>query len=762
MHWQEGENMLHFISENQALKVYETLFLDSPDAIALCDMNQIVVKINPAFKQLFGFTESEAIGRPLDTLITPTPEMKAESDRLTSRIMIKEKVFTQTTRARKDGTLVPVSILGLTYRISEDESLMFWNYRDLSALVSVRKRADEIERRFKVIFQNSPYPIFALDKHARLSYMNSAMDDLFDLPGYKLVGLPLSEIAGPEEREEAVLKFRECAKGKIVSIECNCVDAKGAKRNGVVRGFPIQDKEGQFDGVICFLEDVTERKQAEKQLLLERNKYKALFEFDPIPRFLIDSSRLKNLIDDLMKRGINDLKAYAESHPGFLEECYNLLEIVDINMSALKQFAIPEKNACLGTMASVLSQKNHNPEKMLHIITAISEELEQFSYEDQKYPKSPEKARPFHLLLTWTRTRWDESRSAFFYYLSTLDITAVKDAQLQAEEKEYRYRILFENAQEGILAVDEHAMIMIANPAMEKMLGAKPHGLEGKSLFDLIEPGMISLAKNSFEKGKQGNSDMLELNLLREDGSSIPTYVKATPVLDSEGKFLAGVGLFEDLGPIKQAERAIRNQSATLRRILHQTIRALSATIESRDPYTAGHQRRVQSLALAISRKMRLAPEKRAGLSVAALVHDIGKITIPAEILAKPNLLSPSEMLLIQTHPKVGFEILKKIDFPWPVAEIVYQHHEACDGSGYPQRLFGDQILLEAKILSVADMIEATSSDRPYRPAMGIDHALEQLIALRGTKYDPEVVDICLEVFEKGFRWKNRVSGSGY
>ena len=144
--------MLDLTSKNQAFKVYETLFLDSPDAIALCDMNQIVVKINPAFKQLFGFTESEAIGRPLDTLITPTPEMKAESDRLTSRIMIKEKVFTQTTRARKDGTLVPVSILGLTYRISENESLMFWNYRDLSTLVSARNRADEIERRFKAIF----------------------------------------------------------------------------------------------------------------------------------------------------------------------------------------------------------------------------------------------------------------------------------------------------------------------------------------------------------------------------------------------------------------------------------------------------------------------------------------------------------------------------------------------------------------------------------------------------------------------------------
>ncbi len=744
--------MFDLASKNQALKIYETLFLDSPDAIALCDMNQIVVKINYGFTQMFGFTESDVIGRPLDALITPTPEMKAESDRLTSRIMIKEKVFTQTTRARKDGTLVPVSILGLTYRISENESLMFWNYRDISALVSARERADEIERRFKVIFQNSPYPIFALDRHARLSYMNSAMDDLFDLPGYKLIGLPLSEIAGPEEREEAVLKFGECAKGKIVSIECNYVDAKGAKRNGVVRGFPIQDKEGQFDGVICFLEDVTERKQAEKQLLLERNKYKALFEFDPIPRFLIDSSRLKNLIDDLMERGINDLKAYAESHPGFLEECYNLLEIVDVNMSAIKQFAIPEKNAFLGPMASVLSQKNRNPAKMLHVVLALASELGQFSYEDPKYPRFPEDARPYHLLHTWTRTQWSDNQSAF-YYLSTLDITAVKEAQLQAEENESRYRRLFENAQEGILAVDEQATITIANPAMEKMLGAKPHGLEGKSLFDLIEPGMVSLAKNSFEQGKHGNSDMLELNLLREDGSSIPTYVKATPVLDSKGGFIAGVGMFEDLRPIKQAERALRNQSATLRRVLHQTIHALSATIESRDPYTAGHQRRVQSLALSISRKMRLAPEKRAGLHIAALVHDIGKISIPTEILAKPNLLTPSEMLLIRTHPKVGFEILRKIDFPWPVAEIVYQHHEAYDGSGYPRGLSGDKILLEARILCVADMVEATSSDRPYRPAMGIDHALEQLLKLRGVKYDPAIVDACVEVFEKGFSW---------
>lgn len=744
--------MLDVSSKDQAFRIYETLFVDSPDAIALCDMNQVVVKINPAFTELFGFTEAEATGFPLDALITPTPEMKSESDRLTSRIVIKEKVFTQTTRARKDGSTVPVSILGLTYRLPNSESLMFWNYRDISPLLNERKRAGEIERRYKLIFDHSPYPIFALDKNSRLTYLNSAMDDLFDLPGNRLVGLPLSEVAGPEEREEALLKFLDCATGKIASVEFNYSDASGHPKRGIVRAFPIQTEGGEFDGVICFLEDITERWQAEKKLHREKNKYKAVFEFDPVPKFLLDSSKVKNLIEAMKARGIKDFQTYANNCPAFIDECYKLLEIVDMNQSAMKHFAISEKHTLLGP-ASVLSKKNRDPASMLRIILALASGEEQFTYEDMKYPLVPENASPLYLLNTWTVSPGNEGPSSFFY-LSMLDVTTIKEAQHKTEESERQYRMLFENAQEGILGVDEHAIIRVANPKLESMLGVTPHFMEGKSLFGFIEPSMVDLARDSFERGKLGFPDALELRLLHKNGALIPTYVKTTPVFDSNGNYLAGVGLFEDLQKIRHTESELRNQSSLLRRVWHQTIRALSSTVESRDPYTAGHQRRVQKLALSISRKMHLESGRRAGLHVAALVHDIGKISIPAEILSKPGQLSNIEQQLIKIHPHSGYEILKPIEFPWPIAEIVFQHHEAFDGSGYPRGLSGEQILLEARIISVADMVEAISSDRPYRPALGIEAAIVQLRELSGIKYDPEVVDACLKVFDRGFSWE--------
>ncbi len=180
-------------------------------------------------------------------------------------------------------------------------------------------------------------------------------------------------------------------------------------------------------------------------------------------------------------------------------------------------------------------------------------------------------------------------------------------------------------------------------------------------------------------------------------------------------------------------------------------IQALATTIEMRDPYTAGHQRRVAHLASAIAEKMGLPPEKIKIIKLAAEVHDIGKIHVPAEILSKPGKISEVEFNLIKTHPQVGYEVLKNIDFPWPIADIVHQHHERLDGSGYPQGLKNGQILLEARIIAVADVVEAMASHRPYRPAKKIQEALQEIDRQKGKLYDPKVVKACLQLFQEGF-----------
>ena len=205
----------------------------------------------------------------------------------------------------------------------------------------------------------------------------------------------------------------------------------------------------------------------------------------------------------------------------------------------------------------------------------------------------------------------------------------------------------------------------------------------------------------------------------------------------------------------KLAEEKLQQSYAKLQKNLDETVHAMSLTAETRDPYTAGHQKRTTELALALAGEMGLCEHQIKGVQMAGLIHDMGKISIPAEILSKPGKLNEVEIQLVRRHPQVAFEILKKIDFPWPVDLIVLQHHEKMDCSGYPQGLAGEEILLEARILCVADVVESIDSHRPYRPGLGLDKALEEISKNRGILYDPDVVDACLRLFkEKNFQYQ--------
>jgi putative two-component system response regulator len=189
--------------------------------------------------------------------------------------------------------------------------------------------------------------------------------------------------------------------------------------------------------------------------------------------------------------------------------------------------------------------------------------------------------------------------------------------------------------------------------------------------------------------------------------------------------------------------------AARLKDALVGTIGAITRTVEARDPYTAGHQERVAKIAVAIAREMQLGEDLIEGLRIGAQMHDIGKIRVPGEILNRPGKLTPAEFAVIKAHPETGYEILKDVDFPWPVARMLLEHHERLDGSGYPAGLKGDEILLEARIIAVADVVESMTSHRPYRPALGLDLALAEITLKRGTQFDAQVVDACLRVVER-------------
>ena len=214
-------------------------------------------------------------------------------------------------------------------------------------------------------------------------------------------------------------------------------------------------------------------------------------------------------------------------------------------------------------------------------------------------------------------------------------------------------------------------------------------------------------------------------------------------------------GLKNEIAFRKKAEDQLRGMNVKLQKLLNDTVSGLIYAVEMRDPYTAGHQKRVGQLVSAIAKEMELSDDTQDCLKIASIIHDIGKIVVPVEILTKPYGLNKFEITLLQNHPKSGYDILKTIDFPWPIADIILQHHERLDGSGYPNGLKDDEIHLEAKILAVADVVEAMASNRPYRPSKGIDQALAELEKNKGILYDTQIAETCIKLFrEKNFTFK--------
>ncbi len=312
---------------------------------------------------------------------------------------------------------------------------------------------------------------------------------------------------------------------------------------------------------------------------------------------------------------------------------------------------------------------------------------------------------------------------------------------------EERYRGLFETAQDGIFILEaDSGHILEANPFICELLGMTPPELIGKQLLEL---GVFRDQQGALEifKALQQQGYVRHDNLMLQTANGQIREVEFVSNSYDAGVTAVIQCNIRDISDRRAAELlALRYQGEVLQS-LHQIVGALVSLNESRDPYTAGHELRVSALASAIATEMNLSPQQVEGVRISGLVHDVGKFTIPAEILTKPTRLSAEELALVRTHAEAGYEALRTIQFPWPVAEAVRQHHERLDGSGYPQGLKGDQICLEARILAVADTVEAMATNRPYRHSLGIAAALATVEAECGSHYDPVPVAACLRLF---------------
>ena len=338
---------------------------------------------------------------------------------------------------------------------------------------------------------------------------------------------------------------------------------------------------------------------------------------------------------------------------------------------------------------------------------------------------------------------------------TTVEIALYKfKMEMKLRNRERWLTTILQSVGDGVVATDERGRIQFMNPFVEDLTGWSQDEAVGRSLADVFQTleedsgDTLVIPTEEILEGKKFKM-ATEVLLRSRAGQETHVHQNAAPIRDEDGEISGIVLAFSDITRSKLAEDELRKSWEKQKSAMEGTVQAMAYTIETRDPYTAGHQRRVTKLACAIAEEMKLSENEMEGVRLAGGLHDLGKIYVPAEILAKPGKLTPVEYNIIKTHPQVGYDILKSIEFPWPIADFVLQHHERIDGTGYPNGLQGDDIYMEARILAVADVIEAMATHRPYRAALTIEMALDEVETNQGSKYDSRVVEACLSVFKK-------------
>ncbi len=379
--------------------------------------------------------------------------------------------------------------------------------------------------------------------------------------------------------------------------------------------------------------------------------------------------------------------------------------------------------------------------------------LEVPPFEADVYTKSGERLKLEIQLSSWEKA--GRAVGIIAMMRATNDRTPGKPPPQEGDE---RFRDLVETTSDTVWEMDSRSVYTYISPQVYETLGYKPEEALGKTPFDFMPlqeaQRLIKPIKTAVTSRKPFR--FVQAAYLHKNGNTVFLETSGVPFYDKDGRLVGYRGIHRDVTERRAAENQVHQTIKKLESTVESVIQAISLTVEMRDHYTAGHQQRVNQLACAIAREMSLPLDKIQTIRVAGLLHDFGKIFVPTEILIKPGRLTNLEIALVRAHPQSGYSVLKSIQFPWPIADIIVQHHERMDGSGYPSHLHAEDIRLEARILAVSDVVEAMTFDRAYRPALGLDAALKEINRSKSTLYDPDVAEACLDTFlDRNFKWEN-------
>jgi PAS domain S-box-containing protein len=574
---------------------------------------------------------------------------------------------------------------------------------------------EESENKYRLSFENVTDVIYTIDKDLNILSVSPSVERVLGYKPQDFIGQPVSALGNiltPESFEQAIANISVILKGETISLMVYRFIAKdGTIKYGEVSGSPMM-RNGKIIGIISVARNITERKRAENALQVSEKYFKEITE---------NSSDIIVITD---KNG--DIKYCSRSTERFTG--YKPEELIGRNV--IRIIHPDDVKRAVGDFGKAILAKDSAIPNGFRIVHKDGSE---------RYFEGLGK----NLL---------DNPSVAGFIMNVHDTTERKQADEALRESERKYKSLIDNFQDIILTINLEGKITFASQSIKEKLGYESAETINMSILDFVQEEDHQRVMENLQKGMKGEKITgFQIQVITKSGKRV-FFESFFSRVYKDGEVVGAQAIIKDITESKRAEEELKQSFERMRKALGATVQSISMIVEMKDPYTAGHQQRVSDLARAISTEMGLSADQRDFIRTASAIHDIGKISIPAEILSKSTKLTDMEFNLIKTHAQSGHDILKDIEFPWPVADVVLQHHERMDGSGYPQGLKGNDIFLEARIMAVADVVEAMASHRPYRPSLGIDCALDEISRNKGILYDADVVDACLKLFqEKGY-----------
>ena len=639
-------------------------------------------------------------------------------------------------------------------KFSEEEITTLNTFAEYSGQAIVRAKLyqelKESEEKYRTMIETANDLIWMLDKNGRFTYANKKAEELSGYKLSELIGKDFAPLIVPEDLPEVEKIFKETLKGSPQTYRVRVYK----KDRGIfvlsVNTAPIFKGE-KIIGTVSFGRDITRVEETKEKILSLYNLFqdmamaktedeivnkaldtvKNILKLENAMYFSIDKQK-SSLYLKADRAGEEKIKLPLDSEKGITVWVAKSGRAIIVPDTRKEPRYIWRTKRRLSEIAVPVKIKG----KVVGVVNAESERVNAFLKEDLEL---------LQILASGLGTAIENLRL----------INKLRESQAKYKSLFEFHKKILEVAPVGIVNLDENFRVIYENPEAKRITGV-PEGEESKIIgMDIREISSLKKARldSKIHRLLEGKRISEIIPFESTYGKKFFMAFKANPLFDKRG-FKGAILTIKDVTEQIKMKEKLEESYRKLKNMLFKTVEALSKAMEVRDPYTAGHQRRVAQLACAIADEMGLSVEMIEAIRVAALLHDMGKLSIPAEILTKPTKLSEIEFEIMKAHSEIGYKILKQVNFPGQVAEIVLQHHERQDGSGYPQGLKGNEILLEARILAVADVVEAMSSHRPYRPALGIGKALEEISRNKGIKYDADVVDACLRVFEKGFEFE--------